>query len=341
MKKNLAVGHFYNEPFTPAIERHLGRVAEVFFAWPGVLSCRPAPTFTPEVEERLYSDLSWCRAHGVRLDTLFNANCYGDASISTELADFVRRVLGDMDSKGLLPDTVTTTSPFIATVLRRDFPSIERRASVNVRIDGTTGFEHVSDLFDSFYISRDFQRDLSFVRANGVWARAHGVKLGMQVNSGCLRECPFQQFHDNLHGHGDGRAPAQTAAAKEFDFNFFLCKSHYGRNHGFEDFLRATWIRPEDVPLFEDDISVFKIATRRVSNPTEILDAYAEYSYDGNLLRLMDPDHSALFAPLELQNKRFPPDWATSGIGAACAQNCTHCGRCAAVFREICAPPAR
>ena len=57
MLKNLAVGHFYNEPFIEACTPWTGRIREVFFAWPGVLSCRPAPEFTDEVRARLYSDL--------------------------------------------------------------------------------------------------------------------------------------------------------------------------------------------------------------------------------------------------------------------------------------------
>ena len=82
-RKNLAVGHFYNAPFREACAPFLPRIAEVFFAWPGVLSCRPAPTFTPEVRERLLGDLRWARENGLRLDTLFNANCYGDEAMGS------------------------------------------------------------------------------------------------------------------------------------------------------------------------------------------------------------------------------------------------------------------
>ncbi len=130
--KNLAVGHFYNEPFVEACSPHLARIREVFFAWPGVLSCRPAPEFTDELKERLYADLRWCRENGILLDTLFNCNCYGDIAISPELADFVEATLRDMNGRGLFPDIVTTTSPFIATVLRQRFPQVKIRGSVNL-----------------------------------------------------------------------------------------------------------------------------------------------------------------------------------------------------------------
>ena len=157
--RKLAVGHFFNAPFQEACAKHLGRIREVFFAWPGVLSCRPAPEFSDEVRRRLFDDLRWCRENGILLDTLFNCNCYGDGAISAELADFVEGTLRDMNYEGLFPDIVTTTSPFIATVLRQRFPQVKIRWSVNLRVHGTTGFECVEELFDSFYVTRERQRD--------------------------------------------------------------------------------------------------------------------------------------------------------------------------------------
>ncbi|MBP5641368.1 MAG: hypothetical protein J6X55_17960 [Victivallales bacterium] len=331
-RKNLAVGHFYNEPFIEACKPWVQRIAEVFFAWPGVLSCRPAPEFTDDVRERLFSDLRWCRENGIRLDTLFNCNCYGEQAISTELANFVVSVIDEMDDKGLSPDIVTTTSPFIATIIRRHFPHIRIRASVNLRAHGTLGMEAVQELFDEYYISREYQRSFPYVENAAKWAKMHGKQLGMQVNSGCLRDCPFQIFHDNLHGHNRPRIAEQ---AKALDFSFFRCRTHYERDNVREDILKATWIRPEDVPLWEPYVSLFKIATRRINQPTKILNAYASYNYDGNLLDLLDPVHADIFAPDIIDNKSFPSNWATSGIGNECAMNCTHCGKCATILAQV------
>lgn len=329
--RNLAVGHFFNEPFILACERHVARIREVFFAWPGVLSCRPAPEFTTEVKERLYADLAWCRSQGILLDTLFNCNCYGDGAISQELADFVTETLRDMYSRGLFPDVVTTTSPFIATILRQRFPQVKIRWSVNLRVHGSTGFEYVEELFDSFYISREQQRDFSQLRQMGEWARAHGKVMGLQANSGCLRQCPFQTFHDNLHGHNRIR---QSAVGGKFDFTVFRCRETYARRD-YEAFIRATWIRPEDVPLYEPYVDVVKLATRRHRCPTKILDAYATYSYDGNLVDLMDPIHTELFAPYRIDNKSFPADFATTVAACSDSHSCRHCGRCAEVLKQV------
>ena len=89
VRRTLAVGWFDNKPFPTVCEPYLDRIREVFFAWPGVLSCRPAPNFTDELKARMFDELRWARQNGLRLDTLFNCNCYGDDAVSDTLADFV------------------------------------------------------------------------------------------------------------------------------------------------------------------------------------------------------------------------------------------------------------
>jgi len=329
MLRNLAVGHFLNADFRSACAPHLGRIREAFFAWPGVPSCRPAPEFTPEVRARMTDDLRWARANGIELDTLFNCNCYGDRAISPELADFVARTLGEMDAQGLMPDTVTTTSPFVATVLRRRFPAVRIRWSVNLRVHGSVGFESVLELFDSFYVSREVQRDRNRLAEMSAWAKAHGKTMGMQANSGCLRQCPFQTFHDNLHGHN---RIAQSKVGEAFDFSVFRCKTNYARGN-FEDFVRATWLRPEDLPLYEPFVDVVKLATRRHPHPVKVLDAYATYAYDGDLADLMDPAHDF---PRRFDNAAFSVSALWPGVrDCADANDCRHCGKCAELMKEV------
>ena len=327
--RNLAVGHFLNADFVAACAPHLARIGETFFAWPGVLSCRPAPDFTPGLRARMIADLKWARTNGVKLDTLFNCNCYGERAISSELENLVVSTLREMDGEGLFPDVVTTTSPFVMTVLRREFPKVEIRLSVNMRVHGTVGYESILELFDSFYVTRERQRDRDYLAATSAWAKAHGKSVGMQANSGCLRQCPFQTFHDNLHGHG---RLAQSKVGEAFGFSVFRCKTNYARGN-YEDFLRATWLRPEDLPQYEPFVGTVKLATRRHPDPVRVLNAYATYSYDGDLARLMDPAHDF---PKTFDNAAFSRStlWP-SVLSCPDANDCRHCGKCAELMKEV------
>ena len=103
-----------------------------------------------------------------------------------------------------------------------------------------------------------------------------------------------------------------------------------------EDFLRATWIRPEDLPLYEEHVDVVKLATRRHAHPVEVLNAYATYSYDGDLAMLMDPSYPF---PGVFDNALFGASAHWPAVrGCAEANDCRHCGRCTKLLGEVFRP---
>ncbi len=294
--RKLTVGWFDNKPFVDVCKPYANRIKEVFFAWPGVIASRPMDDWTHERRAQIIADLKWARENGIELDTIFNSSCYGDIAMTETLADIVTDKLHEMDAAGLFPEHLTTTSPFIATVVRQRFPSIKIRWSINMEISTRTGLEYVMDLFDSFYAGRDKHRRLDYVKMMYEWAAEHGKEMGIQANPGCLRNCPFHHFHNNLHGHN---RIGQSAAAAKFNFTNFLCRTNYERGR-YEDFLRSIWIRPEDLPAYEPYVSVVKLATRRHPNPDKIIAAYANCSYDGDLAEIVDPFYKF---PMIIDNK--------------------------------------
>ncbi len=83
-RTKFAVGHFLterpNDPksFLELAGRYADRLREVYFAWPGLLNGRPTGLKKEDEEERIIADLQYCRAHGMKLDLLANATCYGE-----------------------------------------------------------------------------------------------------------------------------------------------------------------------------------------------------------------------------------------------------------------------
>jgi hypothetical protein len=323
--------------FLRIVEDYRESLAEVYFPWVGMPSGRPALGAGSEAEAQaeLERDVRACRASGLRLDLLLNANCYGGEAVGKALGEMIAALLEHLDSRGLLPDVVTTTSPYVADCVKRLAPAIDRRASVNLRLDSTLALEMLGDAFDSFYLRRDLQRDLSTVARFHAWADAHGKRLCLLANSGCLRNCPYQTFHDNLLAHDAEIARTPSAG----DFLPHLCWKNYLVAKRYEDFLRGSWIRPEDVSRYEPYVSVMKLATRVHSHPRMIVAAYAAGRFDGNLAALTEPDLSAAFAPRIIDNRRFPSDWLDTTAGA-CATNCTHCGRCTELLATVLVDPS-
>ncbi|NLF94444.1 MAG: hypothetical protein GX564_11220 [Oligosphaeraceae bacterium] len=322
------------ESFTAIVNDYRPHIAEVFFPWVGAASCRSAlgkarGALDWQAQNVLEEDLHAIRASGVKLDLLFNANCYGARAVSVSLENEVMSIVSHLHDLELAPDIVTTTSPFIARTLKKYCPDIEVRASVNMRIGTTSAMEYLADLFDSFYIQRDIQRDIPAVLAVKKWCDANGKGLYMLANSGCLRYCPSQTFHDNMVAHDDDIDEMKNVEG----WTPHLCWRMFGKQRQYEEFLRETWVRPEDIELYDDIFPVVKLATRQHSHPRMVIGAYVKRSFNGNLLNLLEPGHAAAFLPYIIDNQRFPPDWRE--IATACAANCRHCGRCTEVLKQV------
>ncbi len=298
-------------------------IAEVYFAWAGHASGRSALSGT-EALHLLERDLLALREAGVRLNLLFNANCYGAEALSRELADRVEGVLARLDALVGGIDIVTTTSPAVAATVKRKFPEVEVRASVNMRIGTVQAMEYSAELFDSYCVCRDFNRDLGHLARLKRWADARGKGLSILVNSGCLRFCPGQSFHDNLVAH-EAEISRETNVE---GWNPLVCWSHIRSRENWPAVLQATWVRPEDLKHYQGLFSTFKLATRMHSRPRLVVAAYAARRHHGNLLDLFEPGFGPAFAPHVIDNDAFPPDWfeRTSRCGGQC-ESCDYCRR--------------
>lgn len=143
--KKFAVGYDRTErsSFRDLILPYLAAIKEVYFSWPGMVSGRALRDdgSVDKEKEILLSDLNWCRANGVGLDLLFNANCYGHDDYGENLRNRVYEVLEELKQNGLFPEVVTTTSQYIAKVIKCKYPEVDIRASINMRIESTKSME--------------------------------------------------------------------------------------------------------------------------------------------------------------------------------------------------------
>lgn len=322
-------------PFANLVREFQDHIAEVYFPWLDLPTGRsPIVTDSSErqiAQELLEQDLIEIRRLGVKLDLLLNASCYGAEAYSIVLVERISAIIAHLRDIVDL-DIVTTMSPLIAETVKRHFPDIEVRASVNMRLGTVRALEYVAHLFDSYHVQREFNRDLARLEELHAWAEANGKQLILLANSGCLSYCAVQTFHDNLVSHEAEVAqmtnvPAETPA---------FCWSYYRDRKNWVRFLQNTWIRPEDLHHYEPQFPVIKLATRMHANPRRVIQAYLSGHYSGNLPDLFEPGHGPLFAPYIIDNRRFPEDWFART--SACGQQCERCDYCAGVLAQVLAP---
>jgi len=322
------------ESFVDIVRDYREHIAEVYFPWLDLPSGRAALSSRRghtdwSAQRRLEADLCAFREMGMRLDLLLNASCYGGRAASSHLANQVVSVLAHLADVVGGVDTVTTASLAIARTIRHTFPDVDVRASVNMRIGTIPAMSYVRGLFTSYCIQRDVQREVTHVRKLGAWAEAHGKGLSMLANSGCLRHCPGQIYHDNLVAHE--QEVDETSNIEGWTPH--VCWNLYRDRNEWPAILGATWIRPEDLHHYEGSVPLVKLATRMHANPRLVVHAYAERRYQGNLLDLFEPGFGPIFAPWIIDNGRFPDDWFEHI--STCGGDCADCGYCAAVLDRV------
>ena len=278
-------------------------VSEVYFSWgnfPNGRNNQLKNTFlTPwEAQEKQISDLEEFSNAGIKLNLLLNATCYGKDSQSRAFFEKVGDTICYIQEHFSL-GCVTTTSPLIAKFVKDNFENIDVRASVNMCIGTVEGMEYVADIFDSFYLKRELNRDFTAISKLKQWCDENGKKLYALANSGCLNNCSAHTFHDNLVSHENEISQMNNG----YSFKG-ICHTFLSKECNIQKISEYTgFIRPEDIYLYEDLFSSMKLATRVNSDPVKVLRAYIDRKkHIGSTFELLEPNHTGTIAPYFLEN---------------------------------------
>ena len=266
---------------------------------------------------------------GIKLDLLFTGNCYGEYALSEKLANTVISLIQYLNEAVSGIDIVTTTSPAIAHTVKKHFKDIEVRASVNMRIGTVKGMEYMSEFFDSFYVQREYNRNLEYIKMLKVWADEHGKKLLMLANSGCFSHCSAQTFHDNLVAHESDICEVKNIE----EFTPYACWNALKDKKNWHMLLENTWVRPEDIHNYEGLFDTIKLATRMHSLPGMVIDAYVRGRFHGNTLDLFEPGFGRAIQPYIMDNTAFPDDWFLKT--SSCNKKCHECSYCKSVLEKV------
>lgn len=319
------IGYQANDLLKSTILQYRESVSEIYFPWIGFTSGR-GMIGGLEAQRKMESDLDDYCAAGTGFNLLLNGNCYGRQSQSRIFFQSIGDTVQDLCDRYHL-GSITTTSPLIARFIKENFPDLEVRASVNMEIGTPLGMDYLADLFDGFYLKREYNKDRNRIRENRQWCDEHGKKLYLLANSGCLNFCSAHNFHDNLVAHQHEIAEMDNG----YEFQG-ICHSWLNDSQKRKDLLRITnFIRPEDLAQIEKSFDGVKLATRTNRNPAAIVEAYVKRHYTGNLLDLTEPNHAGHFYPEIVANDRFPDDYADHVL--ACNRRCDQCSYCSDVLR--------
>lgn len=326
MKLTVGYQPMETDIFMREIIRRKDDIAEVYFSYAGMPNGRNPSDLSArlpawQIREMQASDLARLSSEGISFNLLLNGNCYGATSLSRSFFSEICETVDEVGERYGLA-SVTTTSPEIARLIKRNFPSLEVRASVNMEIGTPEGVDYLADCFDGFYMARELNRELPRLSALSAHIRSLGKRPYILANSGCLRHCSARQYHDNLVAHE--REIMRHDNAVRFRG---ICTDYF---EGADDpslyLSRLSFIRPEDLGLYEGLADAVKLATRVNASPARVLAAYADRHFSGNLLDLLEPNHAATLYPRVIENGALPKDFGA--VSASCLHDCADCGYC-------------
>lgn len=320
--------------FSQIVKEFRENIEEVYFAWLNLPGARGPIAYKNgyinwEAQKQIEYELKEIKKSGVKLNLLLNASCWGGLSLSTNLANTIVSLV-DYLGHEIGINSITAFSPVIACIIKKNFPGIEIRASVNMKIGTTVAMEQVSDLFDAFVLQKEFNRNLEKIKELKSWCDKNGRKLIMLVNSGCINFCAVQMFHDNVIAH-EIEVFTKNNITDEISGN---CWSYYKKKENWKNLLiNHSWVRPEDIHFYREYFQTIKIATRINPEPARVIEAYCKGSYDGNLFNLFEPNHSKLLFPYVFNNKKFPENWFQKVL--SCNKECSKCNFCEMTFQKV------
>lgn len=267
-------------------------IYEVYFSWGDfpngranqLQSSRYAPWELQDLQCQALQRLS---DEQIKLNLLFNANCYGADSQSRAFFHKIGTTVEYVaEHYGL--QSITTTSPLIAKFIHQNFEGIEVRASVNMEIGTVQGMDYLAEYFDSNYMKRELNRDFEAIATLHEWAQQNSKQLLLLANSGCLNHCSAHVFHDNLVAH-----EAQIAKMDNAYAFGGICHEYLKDPMHYRSLIEDTnFIRPEDIHKYEPYFTAAKLATRIHPNPTVVVNSYIRSKLSGNILDILEPRHS-------------------------------------------------
>lgn len=231
--------------------------------------------------DELREYIEYARGKGISFNYVINAPILNNDEFTKEGKEQLNQLLEFLDTLKL--EAVTVANLYMIHYIKKNYPQIRIKTSATLGIDSVDKAKYLESLgvdilvLDPLLVNRNFKM-LKAIR------NAVSCEIELIVNNNCLERCPYLYYHQSFLGLNS--RDANTKISK--DFCYTNCS--YRRMSEPVNWLKADWIRPEDIKLYEEmGFSRFKIIDR--STPVDVMakrvKAYANRRYDGNLLDII------------------------------------------------------
>ncbi len=219
------------------------------------------------------------RDTGRRFSYLLNSSCMGNREWSRRTQKKLRKLLDKIVRSGA--ESVTVSTPYLLRLIKKNYPDLRVTVGVYAQVDTvkrvrfweSQGADAIT--LESFSLNREFDRLRKIVEVAS-------AELILIANHLCLPNCSLQPYHQNGFAHS-----SDNSRELFIDYCYLKCNQQRFSNPAL--FISSSWIRPEDIKIYEQlGFNTFKLLERDL--PTSVLlervAAYENREYHGNLARL-------------------------------------------------------
>lgn len=253
---------------------------------------RPSIILPDINRKKLKEHIQTAHNHGIKFNYLLNASCTGNRElISPSHKEFIR-LIEQVQEDGA--DEVTVANPTMLGIVKKQFPELNISASIYLNIDNLNKLKHFENMGANqltlhYSLNRDFE-----LLEDALKIANPGTELRLIANNVCLHNCPYGiPGHSNLLSHSS----QSEDKTKGFVIDIYTVMCGLQKIKNPAEFLMSEWIRPEDIHYYEELCDrlgrtnlTLKLTDR--ARPTEWLTravkAYAEKSYEGNLMDIIN-----------------------------------------------------
>lgn len=222
---------------------------------------------------------------GVQFNYLLNASCFENRELTRRGQKDIRKLLDWLSEMKV--DSITLNHPLLLKMIKKSYPSFKIRIGVFAAINSVQRARFWEGegadclCLEDLSVNRDFEL-LEKIR------KTISCDLQLLVNNSCFYSCGMSSMHMNMLSH----ASQSKHRNKGFYIDYCIMRCSQEKLREPVNYIRATWIRPEDLVHYRKiGYNNFKIVER--NSPTPLLakrvKAYAEGKYHGNLLDLVQP----------------------------------------------------
>lgn len=243
------------------------------------------PSFAlPKVDvDRVRTHIELCHKKGIEFNYLLNSVCMDNMELTSNMNHQIMEFLDILEEWKV--DWVTVTIPYLIELVKKRLPRVKVSVSSFAHVDSIQRAKHYEQLgVDEITPPESYNRNFEFLET---LRKSVNMDIRLIATNDCLISCPFSHQHPVYQSH----ASQSNHIAGGFAFDYCLLRCTYEKLKDPAQFIKACWIRPEDIKVYEEiGYDNFKI-TERLKKTDHILKtvrAYENRKWDGNLAEILN-----------------------------------------------------